>query len=563
MIDLAIAGFSPTVRFPPSQPGATLRAIRQWAWVLVLALSVCIGVHPWTPTIVARAQDAAWPKRLTYAAGLLPRGLNPLLDRAGWNEVSSVILSRLVRPDHNGGIAGDLAESYTVSPDGRTYTFRLRENATWHDGTSFTADDVIFTWDKLFDLATETTLDLNQASLARWRKVDSHTVVFELETPDTGFLAALTEIPILPAHLLQDKDINSDAFDRAPIGTGPYKLLAAADDREFHFERHEKYHLGTPAFETLVIRVIPNDDDRAKAVAEGRADIGNVKPHHVEMLRGAGKRVLRMRSGAWRGMPLNLRRPALQDARVRQAIDLAIDREAIVREALGGYGSAAYSPIPPASWAFTSPMNRKRHDVARAKKLLRQAGWERPPVFDIVGKSLCLYLAARKDGQRLELNLIVWKDETFRLRSAQLVERQLLWAGFCVRLHLVDGTTYNRLAENMGTEYDGYIGGWGGLLDPGDNLYKKYHSKGSQNRGGYSNAQVDKLLEEARQTTDRKKAIALYEKVVAQITKDAVFLPLAYPDYVFATRGDLAGLEEYTLDSWYEFTKFAAEWKPK
>lgn len=497
-------------------------------------------------------QQAAWPRQLHYAAGIIPRGLNPLLDRAGWNEVSSVTLGRLMRPNHSGGIDGDLAKVSLVSSDGRSYTFRLREGVTWHDGRPFTADDVIFTWDKLFDPATETTLDLNQASLERWREVDAHTVIFELKHPDSGFLAAVTEIPILPAHVFKDKNINSDSFDRAPIGTGPYKLVAAEARREYRFVRHETYHLGKPAFETLVVRIIGNDDERARAVAEGTVDIANVKPHHVETLRAAGRRVLRMRSGAWRGMPLNLNRPALKDVRVRQAIDLTINREALVREALGGYGQAGYSPVPPASWAFTAAMNTKRHDPEKAKKLLEEAGWK--PGSNGVRS---------KDGRELELNYIVWKDEFFRLRSAQLVKEQLAAIGIRANLHLVDGPTYNRLAENMGTEYDAYIGGWGGLLDPGDNLYKKYHSQGSQNRGGYSNPEVDRWIEQARRETNRKRAIAIYEKVVAQITKDAVFLPLAYPDYVFATRAELAGIEEYTLDSWYEFTKFAAEWKPK
>jgi peptide/nickel transport system substrate-binding protein len=99
-------------------------------------------------------------------------------------------------------------------------------------------------------------------------------------------------------------------------------------------------------------------------------------------------------------------------------------------------------------------------------------------------------------------------------------------------------------------------------LDPGDNLYKKYHSKGSQNRTGYSNRDVDKWLEEARRTTDRQKATDIYERIVRQITEDAVLLPLAYPDYLFASRADLAGIGEFTLDSWYEFTKYAAEWAP-
>jgi peptide/nickel transport system substrate-binding protein len=513
-------------------------------------LAACLRMNPG-----ARAQGpTAWPKRLVYAAGIVPRGMNPLLDRAGWNEASSVILCRLFRPDHEGGIEGDLVGSYSVA-DGRRYILELRKNAYWHDGAPFTADDVEFTWRALFDPKTETSLDLNQASLESFKKTGTHSFMFVLKAPDTGFLAALTEIPVLPAHKLRGKDINGDALDREPVGTGPYKLVAHDDwrrpDATARLARHEKYHGPRPAFEELLLKVIADDDARARVVAEGQADLGHVKPPHVEILRARGRRVLRMRTGAWRGMPLNLRRPALADVRVRQAIDLAIDREAILREALQGYGEAGYSPIPPASWAFRATMNVKRHDPERAAALLEESGWKK----DATGRRV-------RNGQLLRLEMIVWKDEFFRRTAAERIKQQLGALGIRVGLHMVDGTMYNRLAENMGTEYDAYIGGWGGLLDPGDNLYKKYHSRGSQNRTGYSNPQVDAWLEEARRTTDREQAVALYEKIVAQITREAVSLPLAYPDYLFALRPELAGIEEYTLDSWYELTKYAAEWKP-
>ena len=523
--------------------------------LLALAFVMVVSAEAQTP-----GEKAEWPKRLVYAAGIVPRGLNPLLDRYGWNEVSSVIFSRLFRPDHKGGIEGDLVESYTVSADGRTYTLKLREKVLWHDGRPFTAEDAQFTWEKLFDPKTETTLDLNQAALASFRKSGTHEFVFELKAPDTGFLAALTEIAILPAHLLRDKDINGDTLDRQPIGTGPYKLAGEAvlnrDGAEFHLVRHERHHLGIPTFEELVIRIIADDDARAAAVADGRADLAHVKPPHLEKLRGAGKRVYRMRTGAWRGMPLNLARPALADARVRRAIDLGIDREEIVREALQGFGQAGYSPIPPASWAFHRAMNAKRYDPARAEKLLEEASWSRGADAQ-----------RRRNGQPLRLDVIVWKDEFFRRTAAELIQKQLGQLGIRVELHRVDGSTYNRLAENMGTQYDTFIGGWGGLLDPGDNLYKKYHSRGSQNRMGFRDAELDRWLEEVRALPratpqERERAIGLYRRIVERITEAAVFLPLAYPDYLFASRADLAGIEEYTLDSWYEFTKYAAEWKP-
>jgi peptide/nickel transport system substrate-binding protein len=519
----------------------------------LLLVAAVVAAAAWL-ALRKTTEDAAWPARLTYAAGIVPRGLNPLLDRNGWNEVSSVVLGRLVRPDHRGGIEGDLAESWTVSEDGRQYTMELRGHAFWHDGAPFTSDDVLFTWQRLFDPATDTTLDGNQALLESFRADGPHRFVFELRAADTGFLAAVTEIGILPAHLLRDADINGDAFERNPVGTGPFRIVRQSPETQWSetlLARHDRFHLGRPAFAEMLIRVIAHDDARADAIAAGAADLGQIKPPHVEPLRAAGRRVYRMSTGAWRAMPLNTARPALADRRVRQAIDLGIDRKAIVAAALGGYGEAGYSPIPPASWAFRPEMNRPRHDPTAAERLLDAAGWRRAAD----GRRM-------RGGEPLTLEVIVWKDEFFRRTAAEMIASQLGALGFTVNLHRVDGTTYNRLAEAMGTTYDTFIGGWGSLLDPGDNLYKKYHSRGSQNRTGYADSQVDAWLEAARSAPDREAAIPLYLRIVERVTEAAVFLPVAYPEYVFAARAELAGIEDYTLDSWYEFTKYAAEWAP-
>jgi len=235
--------------------------------------------------------------------------------------------------------------------------------------------------------------------------------------------------------------------------------------------------------------------------------------------------------------------------------------------ALAGFGQAAYSPVPPVSWAFDPAMNQPRHDPARAEQLLEEAGWRR----NAAG------LRAR-ESDVLELNVIVWKEEIFRRTAAVLMRVQLEALGIRVNLHLVDGATYNRLADNMGTDYDTFIGGWGGLLDPGDNLGKKFHSRGSQNYMGYVNTEVDRLLARVRALPPQRRAEArrLYRQLVEVVTADAVFLPLAYPDYVFAAdarlslgphsqppsaesgRAPLAGPP--ILDSWYEFPKFAHRW---
>jgi peptide/nickel transport system substrate-binding protein len=498
----------------------------------------------------AFAQEAP-PRELIYGAGLTPRGFNPLLDTHEWNEVSSVVYSRLFRPDHTGKIVGDLVESYDVSPDGLTWTLKLRQNAQWHDGKPFTSDDVLFTWETLFDANTASSLDLNQPMVKSFEKQGEHGFVFRLKYADAGFLAPLTEIAILPAHRLRGKDV---ALIPHPIGTGPYKLVRRAG-RDYIFEAHAAYHRGAPPIPRLTVRVIPSDDARAEAIARGEIHLGQVKAQHVEKLKAApGVRVYRMKTGAWRAMPLNLRRPALKDARVRRAIDFAIDRERMVAAAIPGAGQPAYSPIPPASWAFAPEMNARRHDPAAAARLLDEAGWKK----NKAGRR-------ERDGRPLTLDIIVWKDELFRRAAAEMVRDQLGALGITVNLHLVDNVEYNRLAGAMGDRFDTFIGGWGGLLDPGDNLAKKYRTGGSQNYGAYSNPEVDRLLDQVRGLgpAQREQARELYKKIVALVTADAVFLPVAYPEYVFAASTHVGGLDEFVCDSWYEFPKYAHEWSWK
>jgi peptide/nickel transport system substrate-binding protein len=248
-------------------------------------------------------------------------------------------------------------------------------------------------------------------------------------------------------------------------------------------------------------------------------------------------------------MPLNLRRPALQDTRVRQAIDLALDRREIVERAIPGAGAPAYQPVPPSSWAFVPSMDRSYRDVEKAKRLLDDAGWR-----GVEGS------IRRREGRPLVLQLIVWKDEIFRRTAAQVIREQLGRVGVDVQMHLVDNAAYNRLAENMGDTYDGFIGGWGSLLDPGDNLFKKFHSKGSQNAMGYSDNLVDMMLTEARAVADPLTASPLYRRVMEKLRDQAVFLPLAYPDYLFAVGARVSGIEPAVVDSWYEFPKHAHRW---
>lgn len=488
---------------------------------------------------------AAHPGLLNYAAGLPLEIRNPNLRGNGWNEATSLIYSRLFHVSLEGAIAPDLVERTKISKKGLVWTLRLRKNVLWHDGRPFTSRDVRATMESVFDPNTPCDLDLNLPMVVSFEYPDDFTVIVRLDRPSPLLAVPLSEIAILPAP--------EAGGSAATVGTGPYRAAGTPEGGQMVFTRYEGFHLGAPAIEKIVLKEIPNDAERAKALVEGTVDVAPLASWNLLTLVGRPDlRVARMRTGAWRGMALNLRRPALQDRRVRQAIDLSLDRDEIALFALPKGGTAAYQPVPPGSWAFSEEMNQPYRDLGTAKRLLEEAGWT------LGEDGLRRRMPA---GGPLTLRLIVWKDETFRRTAAGIIQKQLKEIGVQVDLVEVDNAEYERLSSEMGEDHDAFIGGWGSLLDPWDNLFKKFHSGGSQNYMGFRNETIDRMLDEARLATEPEAGKDLYLRLMRQLREEAVLLPLVYPDYLYGIASTVTSLSHAVVDSWYEFPRNAYLWR--
>jgi peptide/nickel transport system substrate-binding protein len=515
-----------------------------------LLAPACDGPSPAPPgqpeAASAPGATATSPGPLIWAASLASRDLNPVLHE--WNEASALIVSRLFTIGLDGQIEGDLAEGYELSPDHGSYTITLREGVEWHDGTPFTSADVEFTLREVLDpdgAAVDRRLNLGPVSSVS--APDPGTVVITLESPNLALTTPLADLGILPRHLFDGRDFNDPSvFQENPVGTGPY-VWDGGSDREMRFRVHTGYHRGAPAVEELVLRPIPNDDERAEAVARGEIHVAQVTPNHVSRLsRIDGVTVHRFRTGVWRSLMLNLRHPPLSDTRVRRAISLALDREAMVARGLEGMGEAAYWAVPPANWAYPGPPERTGRDLETARALLDEAGWT-------VGEDG----VRRRDGEVLAFTVISLQDEVFRRTSGEILRDNLSEVGIRVDLHPVDRDVYGTFGSDLGPDLHGIIAGWSALTDPGDNLVKKYRTGGSQNAMGYSNPEMDRLLDLAVAEPDRERARELYAQVLELVARDASNMPLAYPDYVFAIRDDVTGIGDFVLDNFYEFTRFA------
>lgn len=343
-----------------------------------------------------------------------PATFNPLLaTQSSEVDLVRLLFGGLTRVDARGQIVPDLAASWTVSQDGMTYLFKLRDNLTWHDGEPVTADDVVFT----AALAKEPRIRATKSRLAAgWENafataVDAHTVQITLTTASAPFLES-TILGLLPSHLLADVppvDIATHSFSTLnPIGTGPYQLeqpggLSDARISLRRFDGHWAAKDGHPYLDRLVFQLYPTTES-ALAALGGRAvqAMGGVPGAAVTRL-GETARFLSATRNAFTAIYLNSADVLFGDPSVRQALSLSLDRAGIVHDPAGVHdqGVPAVSPIPPGSWAYDAEVQPPAYNPDQAEAVLDTANWvdsDGDGVRDRDGKPLQFTLATSNDA---------------------------------------------------------------------------------------------------------------------------------------------------------------------
>jgi len=299
-------------------------------------------------------------------------------------EVSALVNEFLLRYDPESEIVPNLAtevpteENGGVSADGKTYTFKLRDDVTWHDGEPFTSKDVAFTIEVAADpdSGVRTAVGLDSVETP-----DDYTVVVNLSAPDAGFLDKMASvITILPEHALSDVDNweTAEYLTKPYPGLGAFQFVDWQSGSYIELQKYPDYFLGEPYLDGIYYRVIPNDDARLTALATGEIDLTfRVIGEHVPLARSIPDvTVYETPAHAWFEMILNVRDPLLKDQQTRVALNHAVDKEAIVETVVGGLGSVKWSPFSVAN-AYWIDVNAKyTYDPDRAMELLEEAGWQ-------------------------------------------------------------------------------------------------------------------------------------------------------------------------------------------
>jgi len=469
-----------------------------------------------------------------------PLRVNPLY--TAFNDVdkdlATLVFSGLTRLGPDGTVLPDLANSWEVSPDARVYTFHLRQGVTWHDGTAFTADDVIFTWSALSDPDFKGEPSLGQF----WQQVecakqDDLTVVCELPEPFAPFLAHTT-IGILPRHRL--KGLSAEAlfiapFNEQPIGTGPF-ILRSLNSQMALLESNPSYHWTEPVIAEMELRFFSDYRSAASALQDEQVQglflSPEASPDILEQLE-QDERLQRLAShrNSYTLLYLNTRMPPLDDSSVRQALLYALNREAIVADRLDGRAQLADSPIVPGTWAYSDDIRIYQHDAEKARSLLAESGWR------INSRGVL-----QKEGQELRLDLLT-DDEPERLAIAQEVAEQLRAVGVDANLQSQAGSD---LVHDflLPRRFQAAIYGWDQGYDP--DPYPAWHSSQVQERGfnlaGYANQSVDRILSEARQTCDVEERKALYREFQQIFAEKVPSILLFYPVYNYFVDKEVKGI---------------------
>ncbi|HET8581229.1 MAG TPA: peptide ABC transporter substrate-binding protein [Candidatus Paceibacterota bacterium] len=497
-----------------------------------------------------------------------PRFINPLLASSDADrDLTALVYSGLMRAMPDGSYVPDLASGYTVSDDGKTYTFTIRPDAVFQDGTPVTAEDVVFTISEAQDP------DIKSPERANWDGVtvtalDEHTVQFTLPAAYAPFLENTT-IGILPKHLWGDVTADEFAFNQLntkPVGSGPYAVSRIRTDQsgtptEYVLTAFDSFALGAPYIRALDLKFYASEDAQISAYQAGSVDaVAGITATKVPVLQAPADDILTATLPRDFAVFLNQnQQPIFLDGKVREALSVALDKQSVIATALAGYGVPLDGPIPPgvmqdgyADVATSSPaaMGSATSTAATsspalsagvlaAREILEKDGWTltaSTSVYAKKGQPLAFSISTADTPELVATANAVaaaWKamgaDVTVKVFSAG-----------SINVNVIRSRNYDALlfGEVVGRSLD-LFAFWDSAQrnDPGLNLAL------------YTNSKADTLLSEARGQTDRALREADYEQFAGLVKEDHPAVFLYAPDFIYVIPQDLKGVQLGALTS--------------
>jgi dipeptide transport system substrate-binding protein len=508
----------------------------------------CLGVA------LAALSTPAMAKTLVYCSEGSPEGFNPQLYTAGttFDASSRTMYNTLVEFEHGTtNTEPGLAESWEISDDGLEYTFHLRQGVKFQTTESFTptrdfnADDVVFSFNRQWKqdhpyhgVSGGTYEYFNsmgfQDLLKSIEKVDDRTVKFVLNHPEAPFIAdmAMDFASILSAEYAEQMSAagTPEQVDLQPVGTGPFQLVAYQKDAVIRYQAHPDYWAGKAAIDDLVFAITPDAAVRWQKLQAGECHVMPYpNPADLEAMRSHPDIQVLEQEGLNVGyLAFNTEKEPFDDVKVRRALNMAVNKQAIIDAVFQGAGKIAANPIPPTIWSYNEEVEDYPYDPEQAKKLLEEAGIT-------------------------DLKTNIWAMPVQRpynpnaQRMATLIQAD--WAEVGVQAEIVSFEWGEYLKRSLAGEHETLLLGWtGDNGDPDNFLYVLLScdaAKDGANRARWCHKPFDELLIQAKQTSDKAERTRLYEQAQVVFKEQAPWVTIAHSIVFMPMRKEVVG---YKID---------------
>lgn len=496
--------------------------------VLVSLLAGCAGPSSQKekPVRLPSPLQADPNGKLVFALGGEVTVLNPILSTDTTSSaVEGTIFTGMTTINEKLEVVPDLAKSWQVSKDGKVWTFYLRKDVKWHDGHLFTADDVVFTFNAILNPKVNSVRRSDyiiDGIPIKFKAIDKYTVQAILPKPFAPFLVR-SGMSVIPKHILQGKDINTAAFNRNPVGTGPFIFKEWVTGDHLKVVRNPNYYLGKPKLAEIIYKIIPDENTRLVALEAGEIDSAGIPPKDYKRMKSLeGINVFEYDNLVYTYLGFNLANPKFTDKRVRQALAHATNKKQLVNLIFKGLASPAYAPSAPLSWAYSAKVAKYPYDPKLAKQLLAEAG-----------------------AEDLEFTILTNQGNKEREKAAVVLQQQFKKVGVKVKIRIMEWSALLKIvnAPKGPKNFETVLMGWSLGLDP--DAYSIWHStqypKGF-NFIDYNNPEVDKLLESGRTTMKKSERKKIYARLWETIAQDQPYLFLWYPKTVIGISERVGGL---------------------
>lgn len=419
-----------------------------------------------------------------------------------------------------------IAESYEISDDGLDYTFHLRDDVTFHDGTPVTADDVVFS----IELYKASEYQGSQISmLSSVEATDEHTVVCHLDAPYSPFLQGICS-PMIASKAYYES--SEDDFVNNPIGTGPYKFVSRAKGSNIKLEANEDYYRGAPEIKEVTFEVIPDSSTKAIALQTGEVNFAEIDSATKPQLEAnPAITIAEVPTSAFSYIAMNTEKEPFNDVKVRQAINYAIDRDNLVAVCYDGEAEVNSNICAKERFGYSDDQFQYTYDPEKAKELLAEAGIETP--YDlgeilVAEKYSNLATVIQNDLKAVGLDVTISVKE------------------FNSYISDLQNGSYGITALNMTLEGDTQT------------LEMAFTSDyiGIANNARYSDEEMDKLFEQARTETDNDKRAEIFNEIFTKAQDEAIYAVMCNPMTLYAYNSDLT-CPEFVLEGNYYLYDFS------